>query len=209
MEGGVTRMKIKQILLATGFVLSTSAVYYTGYQNGLVDKKDELQPKITKLQAEANESQILVEEVKHLGRKVDALNDKLSQRESQLATPVMLSTIPNASFTGDVNVASFEVSAYSPYDDQNYINSDGNPNDTATGTTPRPGTFAVDPDVIPYGSKMMIIYPDGTVETGIAEDTGGAIAGARGERRYRVDVFRYTYASAIAFGMRDAVVIWQ
>lgn len=112
------------------------------------------------------------------------------------------------SYGDKFNAATFNITAYSPYDDRNGLNSQGDPSVTATGTTPRPGTFAVDPDVIPYGSKMIIIYPDGTVEEGYAEDTGSAIAGKRGEKRYNVDVFRHTFDEAISFGSQRAVVIW-
>lgn len=101
------------------------------------------------------------------------------------------------------NVGKFVVTAYSPYEDFSGLNTDGNPNYTATGTTPRPGTIAVDPSVVPYGSELTIVYPDGTVEQGIAEDTGGAINGKR------LDVFRYKYDDAMRFGRREAVVVWK
>jgi 3D (Asp-Asp-Asp) domain-containing protein len=53
--------------------------------------------------------------------------------------------------------------------------SDGT-SETATGTYPRAGrTIAVDPRVIPYGSKVKI--PALGNNTYIAEDTGGAIRG--------------------------------
>jgi len=46
-------------------------------------------------------------------------------------------------------------------------------NRTATGTWPSRGTIAVDPEVIPLGTRLHI---EGYGE-GIAEDTGGAIKG--------------------------------
>src|SRR5690606_9253596 len=54
------------------------------------------------------------------------------------------------------SVDTFQVTAYSPYDNVSGMENDGNPNKTATGTKPRPGTIAVDPKVIPYGSKIII-----------------------------------------------------
>ena len=49
---------------------------------------------------------------------------------------------------------------------------------TATGTTATQGrTIAVDPDVIPYGTEVRFIGPDGEMHTYTAEDTGGAIDG--------------------------------
>lgn len=47
---------------------------------------------------------------------------------------------------------------------------------TSTGTVPRVGTVAVNPNVIPYGTKLYICSPDGSYVYGyaVAEDTGGA-----------------------------------
>lgn len=47
---------------------------------------------------------------------------------------------------------------------------------TATGTVPRVGTVAVNPNVIPYGSRLYICSADGSYVYGyaVAEDTGGA-----------------------------------
>jgi len=104
--------------------------------------------------------------------------------------------------TEKYSVDTFQVTAYSPYDNVSGIENDGNPNVTATGTKPRPGTIAVDPKVIPYGSKIIIIYEDGTVEHGIAEDCGGLIKGNI------IDVFRQTYKETVKHGRREATVIW-
>ena len=104
--------------------------------------------------------------------------------------------------TEKYSIDTFQVTAYSPYDNVSGMENDGNPNTTATGTKPRPGTIAVDPKVIPYGSKIIIIYEDGTVEYGIAEDCGGLIKGNI------IDVFRQTYKEAVKHGIREATVIW-
>ena len=104
--------------------------------------------------------------------------------------------------TEKYSVDTFQVTAYSPYDNVSGMENDGNPNKTATGTKPRPGTIAVDPKVIPYGSKIIIVYEDGTVEYGIAEDCGGLIKGNV------IDVFRHTYKEAVKHGRREATVIW-
>jgi 3D (Asp-Asp-Asp) domain-containing protein len=104
--------------------------------------------------------------------------------------------------TEKYSVDTFQVTAYSPYDNVSGMENDGNPNTTATGTKPRPGTIAVDPKIIPYGSKIIIVYEDGTVEYGVAEDYGGLIKGNV------IDVFRQTYKEAIKHGKREATVIW-
>ncbi len=104
--------------------------------------------------------------------------------------------------TEKYSVDTFQVTAYSPYDNISSMENDGNPNKTATGTKPRPGTIAVDPKVIPYGSKIIIVYEDGTVEHGVAEDCGGLIKGNA------IDVFRQTYKEAVKHGRWEATVIW-
>ena len=71
-------------------------------------------------------------------------------------------------------------------------------NRTATGTNPRFGTVAVDPSVIPLGSRMSIDRFPGSTFT--AEDTGGGVHGAH------VDVLLPTYQEAIQFGVRDCRV---
>lgn len=63
---------------------------------------------------------------------------------------------------------------------------------TATGTKATPGrTVAVDPDVIPLGSKVFI---NGFEYT--AEDTGGAIKG------HRIDILFPSHQEALNFGVQ-------
>lgn len=67
---------------------------------------------------------------------------------------------------------------------------------TASGTVPEKGrTIAVDPDVIPLGSEVMI---DGQVY--IAEDTGGAIKGNK------LDLFVGTEADSVQYGVQQLEV---
>ena len=64
---------------------------------------------------------------------------------------------------------------------------------TASGTVLEKGrTIAVDPDVIPLGSEVMI---DGQVY--IAEDTGGAIKGNK------LDLFVGTEADSVQYGVQQ------
>lgn len=68
-------------------------------------------------------------------------------------------------------------------------------NRTASGTWPEPGTIAVDPEVIPLGSRVRIgdrLY--------IAEDTGRDITGAR------VDIYFPTQEAALEFGRQEVEV---
>lgn len=73
---------------------------------------------------------------------------------------------------------------------------------TATGRRAGYGVVAVDPSVIPLGSKLYIESADGSYVygTAIAADTGGAIKGAR------IDLCYDTRAEAIRFGRRSVKV---
>ena len=74
---------------------------------------------------------------------------------------------------------------------------------TASGTTARVGAIAVDPDVIPMGTKMLITSADGkswVYGVAVAEDTGGSIKGNK------VDLFFNTRAECMEFGVRKAKV---
>lgn len=73
---------------------------------------------------------------------------------------------------------------------------------TASGTQAKVGTVAVDPKVIPLGTKMYIVSTDGNVVYGYctAEDTGGAIKGNK------VDLFYNTTSECLQFGRRSVYV---
>lgn len=77
-------------------------------------------------------------------------------------------------------------------------------NKTSTGVYPQPGHVAVDPDEIPYGTKMYIVSADGKYVYGyaIAADTGGFIYGNRAD----VDLFLDSEEQCVKFGRRDIVV---
>lgn len=71
---------------------------------------------------------------------------------------------------------------------------------THVGTQVRPGVIAVDPKVIPLGSRLYIEFPDGHGMYGVAEDTGGAIKGNR------IDIAMWTVAEAYDFGIQNIKV---
>ncbi len=73
---------------------------------------------------------------------------------------------------------------------------------TASGTYAKMGTVAVDPRVIPLGTKMFIVSTDGRYVYGYctAEDTGGAIKGNK------VDLFYNTRSECMQFGRRSVKV---
>lgn len=73
---------------------------------------------------------------------------------------------------------------------------------TASGIKAQPGTVAVDPSVIPLGTKLYIASTDGSPDYGFATalDTGGAIKG------YRIDLFMEDGTDANNFGIRQVKV---
>lgn len=93
------------------------------------------------------------------------------------------------------SVGVFEATAYMTIPPYTY-------DTTATGTKVHKGTVAVDPTVIPYGTKMYIVSCDGTIVygEGTAEDCGPAI------KNDRIDVFYFTFAECSKFARRDCFV---
>lgn len=73
---------------------------------------------------------------------------------------------------------------------------------TATGTVARVGEIAVDPNLIPLGSRVFVRSLDGNYIYGVAtaEDTGGLIIG------HRIDLYMDTVAECIQFGYRPCEV---
>ncbi|MBO5323216.1 MAG: G5 domain-containing protein [Oscillospiraceae bacterium] len=73
---------------------------------------------------------------------------------------------------------------------------------TYIGTLCRVGAIAVDPKVIPLGTKMYIVSNDGRYIYGeaVAEDTGGSIKGNR------IDLYFDSVPECIQFGIRDCTV---
>ena len=75
---------------------------------------------------------------------------------------------------------------------------------TATGTTVHVGSVAVDPRVIPLGTRMFIISNDGDYVYGIAsaEDTGSSIKEAK------IDLYYPTVEECLNFGRRNVTVFF-
>lgn len=75
---------------------------------------------------------------------------------------------------------------------------------TASGTVTQYGTIAVDPRVIPLGSRLYVVSDGGdqswSYGPGLAEDTGGLIKGTK------IDLFFMTGDEANDFGIRPAKV---
>ena len=73
---------------------------------------------------------------------------------------------------------------------------------TSTGTTVRVGAVAVDPTVVPYGTRMFIVTNDGAYIYGIgtAEDCGSGVKG------HHLDLYFPSDYECVQFGARKATV---
>lgn len=75
---------------------------------------------------------------------------------------------------------------------------------TATGRLAQYGVVAVNPNIIPYGSKLYIVSNDGEIIYGeaVAGDTGGALM----DGSAIVDLYYPTYDECCVFGRRDVTI---
>ncbi len=97
-----------------------------------------------------------------------------------------------------------EATGYAPQDNISGICADSNPDVTSVGAVPGKEVIAVDPDVIPYGSKVQAIGKDFYRE-GYALDTGGAMR----QGKYLVDLWFETNEEANNFGRNDVIIVWK
>ena len=136
-----------------------------------------------------------LEEVEEV-EKTESTSERKSERKStNRKVTSEKSTSKNSSRNGNVRrTITVEATAYTGSAEEN----GGYANMTSTGVVPREGrTIAVDPRVIPYGTKVYIPALGGTY---VAEDCGGAIKGNR------IDIFMNTSSSCNAWGRRHIEV---
>lgn len=90
-----------------------------------------------------------------------------------------------------------KLTAYSPLENRDGQQAEGDPNKTSTGKQVSRGYAAADPRKLPYGTKLEI--PNyGVVEI---QDTGGALR--NDGKNIRIDLFHNTYKDAMQFGVKD------
>jgi 3D (Asp-Asp-Asp) domain-containing protein len=93
-----------------------------------------------------------------------------------------------------------KLTAYSPLDNKDGQQAEGDPNKTSTGKKVSRGYAAADPRKLPYGTKLYI--PEyGKVEI---QDTGAALR--NDDENIRIDLFHETYPDAMRFGVKDMEV---
>lgn len=154
-------------------------------------KRASLESKVSSTSSELSQYSSLLERAKA------AEQDKLVQAQQNAGTgspenvpsAPPANSVPNTpgSSDGKTSLGTFKISHYCPC----FYCCGGWGTSTSTGTTPTAGrTIAVDPTVIPYGSRVII---NGNVY--IAEDSGGAIKGNR------IDIFMASHGEALSAGV--------
>lgn len=179
------------VCVASALVCSAAVGNLTGYKSGYKKGVEEQSIVVDKLRSDMTTKDSVIEQQRSV---IETLDKELAAKIADLEK---LKDIPTT-----YKMDTFTLTAYSPYDNVSGIENDGSPDSTSTGAVPKDGTISVDPTVIPYGSTVVIIYDDGKIEFGRAEDCGGAIKGNR------LDVFRWTYKEATDFGVKKATVLW-
>ena len=103
--------------------------------------------------------------------------------------------LPTGEVLNYTRTETFVATAYTHFDD-------GCDEYTSNGAKVKWGVVAVDPSVIPYGTRMFIVSNDGSYVYGLstAEDCGGAI------QEKRLDLYMPTLEQAYAFGVRNCTV---
>lgn len=163
-----------------------------GYFWHIEDVKQQEQLQIATFNNELYSQQ---EEIKRLSETVNKQNKTIKEKDDKIKEYIKKIDIYIDEIER-ISTIRARVTAYSPLDDVNGINSEGNPRVTSRGTLARRGVIAVDPSKIPYDTELHIPGYGNAV----AEDTGGAI------RNYTegiaIDVCVDTYEEAIAWGVR-------
>lgn len=125
-----------------------------------------------------------------------------SEESLEQYTEVMKNIELDETWSSTIGVAT----SYAPLDNQSGMCADSNPNVTSIGMRPGPEVIAVDPKRIPYHSKIVVVYSNGTVKKGIAGDTGGAL---RRDSEYHIDIFSSSYQEAMNHGRQHVLILWQ
>lgn len=168
--------------------------------NELTDRNAELNKDIEEVNSNVSE---LEKEMEALREEIKSLQDKnkllstasssQSKNETKQAQTPKQSSVSNQSDDGWKSMT-VNASAYTLVENGDKLGGSGLTSIGAVPTANR--TIAVDPNVIPYGSKIKY---NGVVYT--AEDTGGMINGNM------VDIFVNTLDEALTFGRKDINIL--
>ena len=164
-------------------------------------KNDDSLPKgVTKVTQEGKDGRktMIYEEVYHDGKLVSRVADKEIIREEPVNKIVTKGTGTSyvVSSSNSSQKLSISNSNSNVKGDKMIVSATAYSGDsiTATGTRPRWGTIAVDPRIIPYGTKVYIPKFNMTF---VAEDCGGGIKGNR------IDIFMNSSSACYNWGVRS------
>jgi 3D (Asp-Asp-Asp) domain-containing protein len=135
---------------------------------------------------------------------LDGVQEKLDNQTQQIKELKKVQEIRqtvNIRTDKPVNYMYGVATAYTP--SAGGINSDSDPAITSTMRPAKNGVIAVNPEVIPYGSEVMIIHKN-TVIRGQAQDTGGAMR----QNPKQVDILMENHQKALEWGRKDVHIIW-
>ena len=162
------------------------------YKNGVITDTETVSTTVTKPAVE----KVTVIGTKVAPKKVSSNQKAYSEIKtiSTLKAPESLTLTESGIPTSYKKVVTVQATAYTDHS--------GIP--CSTGVMPQTGYIAVNPKVIPYGTKMFIVSKDGKYVYGyaIAADTGGFIK----RRPTNVDLFFDTESQCKTFGRRDVVI---
>lgn len=155
----------------------------------IVESKEEEKTNKASEEVKVGENEVVVD-----GKVVD--KNKQAIAEARKAEPIKTGTT-NTSSLKYKKVITMTATAYSADPAEN-----GGYTVTRLGTPLRHGVVAVDPNIIPLGSKLYIETTDGYASYGyaVAEDTGSAIKG------YKIDLFIADKVEGYKFGRRQVKV---
>ena len=180
-------------LIVIGVVIYKDFTTMNDERDMLQEVIDEKNSEIERLSLEVDE---LIDDKVHLEVKKDYYKervDKLEEEGEALKEKIRLQSNRSSS-SRKVSLGTFEATAYT-----DNVKSQGKwVGQTATGRKPQVGVIAVDPKIIPLGTKL---YVEGYGEC-VAGDTGGAIKGRI------IDVFLPDENSCMKWG-RKKVKVWK
>lgn len=187
-------IRIQDEIMEEGDLLAQQQEELTAKQEELSETRAEVESLIASTSSDLSEYSAQLERAKE----AEALKAAQEQNNSQssqtgnsgnVAPPEYIPGSPD----GKQSLGSFRISHYCPCYYCCGIWSGGN---TSSGTKPTPGrTIAVDPSVIPLGTRVII---NGQIY--VAEDTGSSIKGKK------IDIFVADHSTALSYGVYYAEV---
>lgn len=169
----------------------------------LVSISNEFKADIAKLEIEISELENQKDNLLQLKTHYEGLIKLQDELEINLNSQIKLleEDLTNTQLENDrLRTIRAKLTAYSPLDNVDGQQAQGNPNRTSTGRQVGKHIAAADPKKLPYGTILQV--PGyGIVEI---QDTGGALR--NDNRNIRIDLFHDFYKQAMKFGVQDMEV---